>query len=422
MELMTAEQRTNEPIVITGIGLVTSLGNDREAVWRSIQAGRSNVRPLRGLRGIPDDQLIGATVDVPLATPGQLKVIPLCQMAAREAMQDAAIDLNQVEMTRFGSAIAGHMGDTRWLAGDIAADEAEQGARWWEQFLPSTAGATVANEFGLLGPRVCHSTACASSLISILTAMRQIRDGQCDVMLTGGGDAIDPLFAAGFHRMGVLASHPDPNQACRPFDRGRNGFVMGEGAAMFVVERLSHALKRGARIYAELVSGAVFAEAHHVTGLDMESQALAQLIRKTLRKGSVDPEDIGYINAHGTGTTQNDLVEMRAIRQALGSAADQVSVSASKSMIGHLVNAAGGVELAITALAQRDGYAPPTINLKDLDPACTLDCLPLVGKQVNFEYAIKLSVAFGGHLVAILMRRWNDAATGFAYPSSRRAA
>jgi len=419
---MTNQATIKEPIVITGVGLVTSLGNDREAVWRAIQAGRSNMRPLNGLRGLPDGQLFGATVDVPLAVPGQLKVIPLCQMAAREAMRDASIDLNQVEMTRFGSAIAGHMGDTRWLGGGITPTEAENGANWWEQFLPSTAGALVANEFGLLGPRVCHSTACASSLISILTAMRRIRDGQCDVMLTGGGDSIDPLFAAGFDRMGVLAKHSDPNQACRPFDRCRNGFVMGEGAAMFVVERLSHALNRGARIYSELVSGAILAEAHHVTGLDMESETLTQLIRQTLAKGSVEPKEIGYINAHGTGTAQNDLVEMRSIRQALGRAADQVSVSATKSMIGHLVNAAGGVELAITVLAQRDGYAPPTINLNDIDPACTFDCVPLTGKQVNFEYAVKLSVAFGGHLVAILLRRWNDPATGFAYPSDQRAA
>lgn len=191
---------------------------------------------------------------------------------------------------------------------------------------------------------------------------------------------------------------------------------------MFVVERLSHALNRGARIYSELVSGAILAEAHHVTGLDMESETLTQLIRQTLAKGCVEPKEIGYINAHGTGTAQNDLVEMRSIRKALGSAADQVSVSASKSMIGHLVNAAGGVELAITVLAQRDGYAPPTINLNDIDPACTFDCVPLTGKQVNFEYAVKLSVAFGGHLVAILLRRWNDPATGFAYPSDQRAA
>ena len=197
---------------------------------------------------------------------------------------------------------------------------------------------------------------------------------------------------------------------------------MGEGAAMFVVERLSHALARGATIYAEIVSGAILAEAHHVTGLDMESKTLVHLIRRTLEKAAVAPEDVGYINAHGTGTKQNDLVEMRGIRTALGPAADQVAVSASKSMIGHLVNAAGGVEKAITVVAQRGGYAPPTINLNDIDPACTFDCVPLTGKKINFEYAIKLSVAFGGHLVGILLRRWNDRATGFAYPTERRAA
>ena len=418
---MSPQDRSHEPIVITGVGLVTSLGQDRESVWQSIQAGRSNVRPLEGLPGIPDGQMFGATVDIAEQAPGQLKVIPLCQRAAREAIKDSAIDLNSVDQTRFGSAIAGHMADTRWLGNDLA--QAGPGsANWWDQFFPSTAGTLLAHEFGLLGPRLCHSTACASSLISVLTAMRRIRDGQADIMLTGGGDVIHPLFAAGFQRMGVLANHSDPNRACRPFDQDRNGFVMGEGAAMFVVERLSHALARGAKIYAEIVSGAILAEAHHVTGLDMESKTLVHLIRRTLEKGKITPEDVGYINAHGTGTEQNDLVEMRGIRKALGPAADQVAVSATKSMIGHLVNAAGGVELAVTVLAQRDGFAPPTINLDNVDPSCTIDCLPMVGKRINFEYAIKLSVAFGGHLVGILLRRWNDAATGFSYPSTRQAA
>ena len=220
--------------------------------------------------------------------------------------------------------------------------------------------------------------------------------------------------------MGVLAHHADPAQACRPFDSERSGFVMGEGGALFVIERLSHAVNRGARIYAEILGGRILAEAHHVTGLDADSEALAYLISTTLNDAGLAPSDISYINAHGTGTQQNDVVETRGIRRALGSAADKIWVSATKSMLGHLVNASGSVELAITTLALRDGFAPPTLNLTNPDPQCDLDCIPLVGRSSRFQTALKISVAFGGHLAAIVLRRWMDAETGFQYPPKRR--
>jgi len=191
---------------------------------------------------------------------------------------------------------------------------------------------------------------------------------------------------------------------------------MGEGAAMFVIERLSHALDRGARIYAELAGGKMLAEAHHVTGLDAESEVLAHLISITLRDARLAPDEVGYINAHGTGTQQNDLVETRGIRRALGRAADHVWVSGTKPMLGHLVNAAGSVELAITALALRDGFAPPTLNLTEPDPECDLDCIPLVGRRRALDTALKLSVAFGGHIAAIALRRWADRESEFDYP------
>src|SRR5437773_8659091 len=177
--------------------------------------------------------------------------------------------------------------------------------------------------------------------------------------------------------MRVLAYHDDPPRACRPFDATRDGFIMGEGGAMFVIERLSHALERGARIYAEIAAGKILAEAHHVTGLDMRSDSLAYLISKTLAAAELQPEQIGYINAHGTGTQQNDLAESRAIHRAMGRAANTLCVSATKSILGHLVNAAGSVELAVTALAMRDGFVPPTLNLTHPDPECDLDCVPL---------------------------------------------
>ena len=347
-----------------------------------------------------------------------MKPIALLQRVAAEAIEDAQIDWADIDRNRFGCGISGHMGDAGFIPEyrGMAHELAPGSVPWWHQWLPNTACSMVANRLGLWGPRLCHSTACASGLVDILAAARSIQDNQCDIALAGSAEAIHPLFAAGFHQMRVLASHDDPRQACRPFDSQRNGFVMGEGAALFVLERLSHAMARNARIYAEIAGGKLQSEAHHVTGLDEESRSLAYLISATLHGAKMQPDDVGYINAHGTGTLQNDLVETRGIRRALGSAADKTCVSATKSMLGHLVNAAGSVELAITALALRDGFVPPTMNLTDPDPQCNLDCVPLVGRRGQMQNALKLSVAFGGHMAAIALRRWQDISTGFEYP------
>lgn len=401
----------SEPIVITGIGLIAAVGRHREDVWQAVRRGQSGVCSLAGLPDVPASLSIGAPVALEPEYPGQLKTIALCQHVAAEALTDARIQWNDIDRSRFGCSISGHMGDTGWFdeqPGRVPAPHAKD-LPWWSQWLPNTACSLVANRYGLEGPRLCHSTACASGLIEVLSAARSIRDGQCDITLAGSAEAFHPLFAAGFQAMRVLATHEDPRQACRPFDSRRSGFVMGEGAAMFVIERLSHALRRGARIYAQIMGGKMQAEAHHMTGLDAESETLAYLISGTLRTSRLAPEDIGYINAHGTGTLQNDVVETRGIRRALGRAADRLCVSSTKSMLGHLVNAAGSVELAITALALRDGFAPPTMNLTDPDPECDLDCIPLVGRRTSFEHALKLSVAFGGHMAAMALRRWDRA-------------
>ena len=411
---------SRDPVVITGIGLVTSVGADRESTWQAICRGTSGVRPVAATSSIPKHLEIAAYVDSTPPVPHQLKVIHLAKCAADEAIYDSALRLDEVDGNRVGCAVSGHMGDWRWLRQQHGKSEpAEPGdADNWEQFLPNSSCWNIATHYGLMGPRICHSTACASGLIDIMSAVRAIRDGQCDLALAGSAEAIDPLFAAGFQKMRVLAT---PQAGCRPFDRNRQGFVMGEGAAMFVLERLSHASARGAKIYAEVLDGKMLADAHHVTGLDVESDALARLIQDTLRKSDLSPADVDYVNAHGTGTQQNDLMETRGIRQALGSHADDLYVSALKAILGHLVNASGSVELALTALALRDGFVPPTMNLTDPDPDCDLNCVPLIGQTDRVQVAMKLALAFGGHLVAIAIRRWNDARTGFQYPTRRAA-
>jgi 3-oxoacyl-(acyl-carrier-protein) synthase len=383
------------------------------------------MKRLVGLQGIPDRMLLGAQVEIAGDFPGQLKNIPLCRQTAAEAIADSRIHWADVDRERFGCAIGAHMGDTDFVVERLGlSDELiPPGKRpWWQQWFPSTACATVANDYDLRGPRLSNSTACASGAIAILTAVRSIRDGQCDLVLAGSSEAIHPLFAAGFHNMRVLADHDDPAQACRPFDANRSGFVMGEGAAMFVLERLSHARRRGATIYAEVLGGRIMTDAHHVTSLDAGCGTLTELIRCALRTAGVSPRDIAYINAHGTGTRPNAVIETRGIRAAFGRAANDLCVSATKSMLGHLVNASGSVELAITALALRDGFAPPTLNLTDPDPECDLDCIPLVGRVRPLEHAMKLSIAFGGHLAAIVLRRWPGADARAALPLYRRAA
>ena len=246
--------------------------------------------------------------------------------------------------------------------------------------------------------------------------MRLLRSGTCQVVVAGAADALHPLFIAGFLRLGVLGYHEEPRLACRPFDAQRNGFVMGEGGAVFVLERLSHALARGAKVYALVRGGAMMAQAHHVTSMDMGSEPLARAITATLAQAQLEPDQLEYINAHGTGTQQNDVAEIQGVRQALGQASRDVCLSSAKAQLGHLINAAGCVELALTVLALRDGFLPPTANLVTPDPECDLDCLPGRGRRRRVQLALKVSIGFGGHVVAVLLQRWNDPATGRAYP------
>jgi 3-oxoacyl-[acyl-carrier-protein] synthase II len=410
----------DDPVVITGVGLVTALGKDRESTWKALCQGKRAIRPLNGLEFIPDGMLLGATVECNELSNARLKSIRLAEIAAEEAIEDAGINLEKVNRDRFGCSLCGHMGDIQQMRENlgVSATRERDLVQWWEQWLPSSGCSYVGNRFGLGGPRSCYSTACASSLVSFISAVRHIEDNHCDISLAGGADAINSLFAGAFHQMGVLASADtsDPESACRPFDANRAGFVLGEGASIFVVERMSHALSRGAKIYAEVRTGKMLSEARHVTSLETDGEALNYLLESTLDAAGWFPSDVQYVNAHGTGTKQNDQAEMTALARLMGSSAPDLCVSSIKSMIGHCINAAGGVELAATVLGLRDGFAPPTMNLTTVDPECRFNPLAQRGLRTKFQNAIKLSVAFGGHLVAVALRRWNDAASGFAYP------
>lgn len=400
---------------------MTAVGHDRETTWRNVREGVSGVRQLNGVAGLPDGLLLAADVRGLPAEPGRLRDYPIGKHAASEALADSGLLLrNRVDRTRIGVCISAVYGDSPRIA--ELRGGAEGAARWHEEFLASSTLARIANDFKLVGPRIGNATACATGTICTVNAMRMIEDNQCDAVLAGAITTIQPLLAAGFYNMRVLAKHDDPTCACRPFDVDRTGFVMGEGAGMLVLERASAARARGARIYAELTAGKLACDAHHVTDLSTDSSTLTHLLGSTLKKARLAPGDVSYINAHGTGTTQNDIMESRGIRQAFGAAADDLCVSSVKGNIGHLVNAAGSVELALTALALRDGFAPPTRNLHTPDPQCDLDCIPMVGRQRAFEHAVKISIAFGGHLAAVALRRWDGAEEQQAVPPLRMAA
>lgn len=414
----------DDPIVITGIGLITSLGKDRETSWANICQGRRAIRKMNSVEFIPDGLLLGAVIDDIDLGDARLKALRITEIATEEALADAKIDLNQVNRDRFGCSLCGHMGDIQQMRENlgVGTPRPTESVQWWEQWLPSSSAAYIGNKFGLGGPRTAYSTACASSLVSFISAVRQIQDNHCDIAIAGGGDVVNPLFASAFYQMGVLASAEtdNPLEACRPFDANRSGFVLGEGASIFVIERMSHAISRGAKIYAEVRTGKMLSEARHVTSLETDGEALNYLLESTLDAAGWFPRDVQYVNAHGTGTKQNDQAEMTALARVMGENVSELCVSSIKSMIGHCINAAGGVELAATVLGLRDGFAPPTMNLQTVDPDCKFNPLAQKGHQTKFQNAIKLSVAFGGHLVAVALRRWNDALSGFAYPDAHK--
>ncbi len=398
-----------DPIVITGVGIASSLGSSRESVWQNIQIGKSGIRRTNASDGVGDLQLPCGMVDWLPEGSQSLKSIQLTQHAAAEALGDATIDWKKVDRQRFACSVSAQFGDIGYLFMPEGERDSkpldEYKHRWWEEFLPSTPSHLIGNQFQLYGPRLCHTTACASGLISTIVAARMIRDDQADFALCGAGDAVTKLVYAAFARMGVLADDDDPTSACRPFDKHRNGFVIGEGAAMMVLEKRSTAVARGARIYAELAGAQMLNQAHHVTGLDGDAGPMEALIERLVYKAGWDYLGPQYINAHGTGTEQNDRCELQAIRTALKNRADNVLVSSNKAVLGHLINAAGSIELALTAMALRDGFVPPTMHLQSPETVGQIDCMPNLGAKVEIDRAIKLSLAFGGHLVGVALRR-----------------
>jgi 3-oxoacyl-(acyl-carrier-protein) synthase len=394
-----------DPIVITGIGIAASVGASRESVWKAVQVGRSGIRLTHAGDHVGSLELPCGMVDWLPQNSNSLKSVQISERIACEALDDADIPWPSVDRDRFACSISAQFGDIGYMYPKRQESDAATGRNWWSEFLPCSATHVVARRFDLRGPRLCHATACASGLVSTITAARMLQMDQADYAICGAADAVTDIVLAAFHRMGVLSTGPDAATACRPFDVTRNGFVMGEGGAMLVLEKRSHAMARGAKIYAELAASQMLCQAHHVTGLDGDAETLTRLIQDLIRKAGWEYSGPQYINAHGTGTEQNDISELKAIRLALESKADDVFVSSNKAILGHTINAAGTLELALTAMSMRDGFAPPTMHLEQQETVGDIDCLAGYGEKVELDRALKLSLAFGGHLVGMAIRR-----------------
>lgn len=408
LRLYAGEQEAEDAlsVAVTGIGMVSSIGKNREEMWRSLQRGEQGCKLYHDIAGVPGLHLPAAYCDwIDPQAPCSERAIEMATSAAGEALSDSHIDLDAIDRSRFALAVSAHFGDTQFLT-DQVNHRSEPSHAWWNSWLPNTGCSRIAQKFNLTGAKLCHSTACASSLISVVMAVRQLLDQQCDYIIAGGMDAVQPLLCAAFHRMGVLApAGVAPGEACKPFDRGRNGFVLGEGSAMLVLERTSEAKRRGARIYGEIVATQLLAEAAHVTSLDESGLPLSRLLNGLLRRARWQPRMVDYINAHGTGTEQNDRNELSAVTNVFGEHPDHLALSSVKGMIGHTINAAGSLELATTLMAMRDGYRPGTRNLIDREPIGNIDCLGNEGSKSSVDHAIKMSVAFGGHLAAVAIQK-----------------
>jgi 3-oxoacyl-[acyl-carrier-protein] synthase II len=375
-------------VVVTGIGLVTGLGMGREATWLGIREGRGALRP-------PSADGCGGP--------------ELLLEAAGEAIDDARLRESRIDAERAATVIGLSKGDLGRLArlhdGMLRGPRDDAGLAGWMLAWPDGGALAAHAAAGFRGPCLAPVAACATGLVASLRAAALIRRGACDLALAGAGDAsLDPLVLGAFRRMGVLAREP----VMRPWDRNRSGFLVGAGAAVLVLERDDHARARGVVPYAELAGGACGADAYHMTDLNPDPAGLAHVIGRALAQAHVAPEAIGHVNVHGTATRAGDPLECRALRRALGRQADRLACSASKSQIGHLLGAAGAVELAITCLSVHHGFVPPTLHLTDADPACDLDGTPLVGRHREIEAALKLSIGFGGHLAVAVVRRWKD--------------
>src|SRR5438105_3902459 len=407
--------------VVTGLGAVTPVGNDARATWDSAVHGRSGIDFIQAFDASPFPVRVAAEVKdfdpSGIASPKEVRKLErnvlLSLAAGREAVTDAALD-GVYEPERvgivFGSAIGGFIGIMEQH--DVFRERGPD--RVLPTFLPSvlvdTASGQLAISLGYRGPNYAAVSACATGSTSIGEAAEIVKRGDADAMLAGGTEAcVHPLILAGFCAMRGLAVEDEyPPRASRPFDATRAGFVMGEGACILVIEELEAARRRGARIYAEVLGYGASNDAHHIAQPEPEAPGVAKMMRAALDRAGVDPQRVGYINAHGTSTPLGDAAETKAIKDVFGAHAYELAVSSTKSVMGHCFGAAGAIEAMMCVLAIRDGKLPPTINYEHPDPECDLDYVPNEAREAQVEGALSNAMGLGGHNGCVLLGRVSD--------------
>src|ERR1700730_3219504 len=403
---------TDRRVVITGLGVVTPLGNDLATFWNGLLSGKSGIRRIEAIDTTGYDcQIAGEVHDFepkgffndPKDARRSDRFTQLAMAAAKMSIQDSGIDLSRVDHDRFGAMISSGIGGLKTLEIQYTTLMNKGPSRVSPFTIPmlisNMASGLISMEFGLRGPNMCIVTACATSNNAIGESWRMIKFGDADIFLAGGSEAsIVAIGLAGFSAMRALSTRNDePERASRPFDRDRDGFVMSEGAGVVVVEELEHAKARGAKIYCELAGYGLTADAYHMTAPPPNGEGAARAMQLALEHARISADQVDYINAHATSTDIGDLCETRAIKKVFGDYAHKLSISSTKSMTGHLLGGAGGVEMADCALAIRDSVIPPTINLENPSEECDLDYPPNVGRKKKVRVVLNNSFGFGGH-------------------------
>lgn len=407
--------RTSSPrrVAVTGAALLTPVGNDLISSWRALLAGESGIGPITkfdvtGFKTTIAAEVKGFVAEDYLDKKAVKRFDPFIQYAVavgKMALADSGLKVDDDLAPKIGCSMGCGLGGLATIEANHEVLLQRGPDRVSPFFVPMMIGnmapGQVSIELGLKGPNLMISTACAAGTHALGVAFQQIRDNGFTAMLAGGSEAvITPLAVSGFNALKALSTrNDDPARASRPFDKNRDGFVIGEGAGLMVLEEWEHAQNRGAKIYAEVVGFGASGDAFHMTAPPDDGQGAILAMQNALEDaagGGVSLDDIGYINAHGTSTDLNDVIETRAIKAVFGEHAKRLAVSSTKSMTGHLLGAAGGVEAVITALALKDGIMPPTINLEEPDPNCDLDYVPNTARQAKLKAAMSNSFGFGG--------------------------
>jgi 3-oxoacyl-[acyl-carrier-protein] synthase II len=406
-------------VVVTGIGAVTPLGNDAGTTWNNIIEGVSGIGPITRLNADEFPAKVAAEVKefnvenfIDRKDARKMDRFTHYAVAASlMAVKDSGLEITDENAPRVGVWIGSGIGGMETFEQQHETFM-NRGYRRVSPFfvpmmIPDMATGQVSITLGARGFNSCTVTACATGTNSIGDAFKVIQRGDADVMVTGGAEApITKMSFAGFCANTALSTNQDPQKASRPFDKDRDGFVMGEGAGIVVLEDLEHALARGAKIYAEIVGYGATGDAYHITAPAPEGEGGARAMKMALDDAGLAPEEVGYINAHGTSTEYNDKFETMAIKTVFGEHAYKLAVSSTKSMTGHLLGAAGGIEAIFTVLALKEGILPPTINLDTPDPDCDLDYVPNAARKQEVNAAISNSLGFGGHNATIAFRKY----------------